>query len=548
MSANIDEIMALFPEPRKASVGFLDLNSHTIRGPCSYETFRWGFSSKLKQVVDAIREDEHWGPVFKGDLSRYDGDHSTADFAMCGELARHGLNARTIDMAIRYSGLYRDKWERDDYRQNTIAKVLPQESEPDNELKPDFLDQEALVELFDAEQAPTVNSVPSPLDLANGKIRISPDEPPPRDWVVDGLLLAEKSAVLAGFGGVSKTQLAIQLAMSVALGQPFADRAVKQGGAILLLGEEDRDEISRRVSAVVRQKKLDQSQITRLVNSMYGFPFVGQDMRLTVKPKEGLKESPLVQGIVNTAKQAGGIKLIVLDHLALLHGGDFNAREDAALTMRVVNHIGQETGAAVLLLAHSPKSAAGKVESDSSMVAGSTAFVDQARGAWILATMREDEAKTFGFDRDERLQHVSLDIVKNNYAATGEVSWFKRESFDKVGLLEHVSLIPQAIGRKATLLLENQIVEMVRARPGGYSKTKFRDTKSGKTDGPLLASKAEVERTLDDLLAQGRLVNRVPSQAECKQYGLDGRVKFVMDGAPDDAEKCENTLNMPSEV
>ncbi len=45
------------------------------------------------------------------------------------------------------------------------------------------------------------------------------------------------------------------------------------------------------------------------------------------------------------------------------------------------------------VLAHTPKSANAKEESDASMVAGSTAFVDQARGAWILATMRDEEAK-----------------------------------------------------------------------------------------------------------------------------------------------------------
>ena len=556
MSANIAEIKALFPEQKIATVTSSQEFGGTIRGPYPYvalkKYFPDTFISTFSRVLDAILDDERWGPVFNGDLSRYDDDHSTADFAMCGELARRGLDASDIDTAMRASGLYREKWERDDYRQGTITKVfppeialvgapapnsfdqatiamaLPLEKEPDNKLELDHLDPDYLAKAFGGDEAPAANRALGPLDLANGKIRISTDEPPPRDWVVDGLLLAGKSAVLAGFGGVSKTQLAIQLAIAITLGKSFADKQVKQGGVMLLLGEEDQGEISRRVSAVVRYKKYDQSQITQIENDMCAFPFVGQDMRLTVKPKEGLKESSLVQKIIDTAVQVGDIKLIVLDHVALVHGGDFNTREDAALTMQVINHIGQETGAAVLLLAHSPKSAAGQEKSDATMVAGSTAFVDQARGAWILTTMRDTEARTFGIDDHNRKQHVSLDVVKNNYASTGEVSWFRRISFDKIGLLEHVPLIPQAIGGKATQQLEERIVSKVKATPGCYSKTKFRNSQSGKK-GPLKASKADVERAIDDLLADGRLVNREPTPEQRKQYDHNSRVKHVLD-------------------
>ena len=49
--------------------------------------------------------------------------------------------------------------------------------------------------------------------------------------------------------------------------------------------------------------------------------------------------------------------------------------------MRVVNHVAQETGASVMVLAHISKSANQLEASDASMVAGSTAFVDQAR--WL---------------------------------------------------------------------------------------------------------------------------------------------------------------------
>jgi RecA-family ATPase len=285
------------------------------------------------------------------------------------------------------------------------------------------------------------------LDLRNGKIAISTADPAPRDWTIDGLVLPGKSAVLGGFGGVSKTQLAIQLSIAIVLGIPFMEKAVKSGGAMLILGEEDRDEIARRVSAVVRFQKLTHEEIRRIEENMLAFPLVGQDTGLTAITNGALDVTAFARGIVHAAVTMGNVRLIVLDHLALFHGGDFNAREDAALTMRVVNHIAQETGASVLVLAHTPKSANQKDESDASMVSGSTAFVDQARGAWILSAMREQEAKKFNLSNEDRRQYVSLAIVKNNYGPSGDVYWFQRTSHDGVGLLEPVNLSVQALAR-----------------------------------------------------------------------------------------------------
>ena len=48
---------------------------------------------------------------------------SEADAAFCGLLAREGLGTIEIDMAMRASGLFREKWERPDYRRRTISSV-----------------------------------------------------------------------------------------------------------------------------------------------------------------------------------------------------------------------------------------------------------------------------------------------------------------------------------------------------------------------------------------------------------------------------------------
>jgi len=61
----------------------------------------------------------------EGDISDYGGDASRADLALCRSLAWwSGGDFDEIDRLFRQSALYREKWERDDYRLTTINKGI----------------------------------------------------------------------------------------------------------------------------------------------------------------------------------------------------------------------------------------------------------------------------------------------------------------------------------------------------------------------------------------------------------------------------------------
>jgi hypothetical protein len=513
LAANIPAITGLYSPTFGPSTPSADQDGD-LQGPLPYDRIKTFFPEALgRELVGAVeymRLYPGWRDVFGGDLAEYGGDHSRADLAVCGELARHGLGPDVIDMAFRASGLYRLEWERDDYRNGTIGKALA-------------------TARVTSGMTPTATGL---LDPQNGMIAISTAVPQPREYTVEDVLVPGKSVVLAGFGGTSKTQLAIHLAVSIALGIPFGRKTVKQGSVMMCLSEEDRDEVARRVNAIARHQAYTANQIQLIEQNLRAFPLVGHDTRLTIRDGKTLTEGKFGDDIIAAVNAIGNVRLLVLDHLGLFHGGDFNAREEAALTMRLINHIAQETGASVLLLAHTPKSAIQQEASDASMVAGSTAFVDQARGAWVLATMREAEAKTFGISNADRTSYASLAIVKNNYGPTGEVIWFKRVPFDGVGLLEPIVLNPQATITKAAANTEMRIVVFVSANRGRYSRTKLRDTQSGKTSGLLKASKGDVDRAIDALLADGQLINRPPSAQERAAHGLGPRVTHVLDVGP----------------
>jgi putative DNA primase/helicase len=55
--------------------------------------------------------------------------HSEADSALCCLLAFYTRDPAQLDRLVRRSGLYRDKWERADYREATIARALSETTE-----------------------------------------------------------------------------------------------------------------------------------------------------------------------------------------------------------------------------------------------------------------------------------------------------------------------------------------------------------------------------------------------------------------------------------
>lgn len=80
-----------------------------------------------KETFDIIcnlrkqKNGEKFSKLFNGDWVGDYGSQSEADAALCAIIAfRTGPDPDTIDTIFRDSGLYRDKWERDDYREATI--------------------------------------------------------------------------------------------------------------------------------------------------------------------------------------------------------------------------------------------------------------------------------------------------------------------------------------------------------------------------------------------------------------------------------------------
>ncbi|GAH04776.1 unnamed protein product, partial [marine sediment metagenome] len=78
------------------------------------------------QILEIAKNAQNAGKflaLWDGDTSGYN-SHSEADMAICSILSFYTQDEHQLDRLFRLSGLYRKKWDRDDYRRGIFEKVL----------------------------------------------------------------------------------------------------------------------------------------------------------------------------------------------------------------------------------------------------------------------------------------------------------------------------------------------------------------------------------------------------------------------------------------
>lgn len=366
--------------------------------------------------------------------------------------------------------------------------------------------------------------------LADGDVQISHTPPLKRSYVFADTVTAGTYNVLAGSGGTLKTMLMMISAASMAVGQNFGDVQISQGASMLFLGEENHPEISRRLSAASMHYGFDPTVVSQLVKA---FPAAGVDLRLTREMNGSIDASALVQNVISLAEQhekacGGPVRLIVFDHARLVMDGDPDDAANVTQLTRVLTQIAQATGAAVFLLAHSPKTVLRQQAKEMSIadVAGSSAFSDNARAGFIMYGMRDDDAKALHIPDAERKKYVKLECAKANYGPQGTEWWFEKVTLDdwQVQVLKPVSLIkPMFKPGQAKQQLRQRILDLLTSAP--LSARAIRDRAGQRR--PLGASEKEALAAVAALLEDGRIERRKPMPAEVQQFRLQKGREFL---------------------
>lgn len=193
------------------------------------------------QLADAdlllkARSSEHgaafWA-LWNGDYSAY-GSQSEADLALVNYLAFWtGPDPSRIDQLFRSSGLMREKWDRQDYRDRTIDKAL------EGRTSADFYSGQArspglIIPTLAVD--PTTGEVleESPWRTAGELVRTAPEH---KRQILEGLIWEGKTHWAYSPPGAGKTITLLAGLMHVAAGKLFHGRPVIQGPVVII--EED---------------------------------------------------------------------------------------------------------------------------------------------------------------------------------------------------------------------------------------------------------------------------------------------------------------------
>jgi hypothetical protein len=182
----------------------------------------------------------------------------------------------------------------------------------------------------------------------------------PVEYLIDAILPTGVAYSITGYPGHGKTTLALQFALSVALGEDFSDRSVSQGGVLFLAGENP-DNLKWQYAAALAARGIKASDV----------PIYFKQGRF------GVTES--LDDLHEKMSHIPNLKLVIVDSLQSFFEGENDNDNMQMVTMAhsMRSIVDTDTKPALLIIAHP----AGKTPSKDNLVPrGGGAFLAEIDG------------------------------------------------------------------------------------------------------------------------------------------------------------------------
>ena len=334
--------------------------------------------------------------------------------------------------------------------------------------------------------------------------------PPPRRWLLEKCLPYGKVGAIVAPGGTGKSQLLIQLGVSVATGLPFLGhwKVAEPGGVLILAAEDDMEELHRRLHKTIGEVsacyKDDVGLFNRVERNLYVRSMVAEDNLMTRAVGRGqeVQTTNYVSRLVLTAKQIPDLKLIIIDPASRFRGGDENSAQDTTRFVEALERAREQTSATVLVAHHTNKWSSKGDEQDQTASRGSSAFSDGVRWQMNLLPLNKKAAKARGIPERIRRQYLDAEIVKNNYGPPTEPVLLRRADG---GFLEVVTIEQAGAARDEEIL--RAVRELLRedwVDGVGHTRNSFEETHGGES-GPLKIGKNALRSMLGKWVKDGKL-------------------------------------------
>lgn len=255
--------------------------------------------------------------------------------------------------------------------------------------------------------------------------------PPRREWLLRdrrtqgaGVLPLGKVGMLVAEGGAGKTIALVQLALAVASHEPTpwlgCYDVPNQGRALLVLGEEDADEVHRRLYNARRSMGAPVPEPGAIV----ALPLAGVPCAMVESDQHRNPiDAPFLVWLRGYLQDHGPFALVIVDPLSRFGGVDAETDNAAATRfVQALESIAVETGATVIVAHHTNKLARGAGSKvDGSSARGSSAFYDGVRWA---AGMTVERLET---PEGTTAELVTLANTKSNYSRKGDPVTLERD-------------------------------------------------------------------------------------------------------------------------
>jgi RecA-family ATPase len=225
---------------------------------------------------------------------------------------------------------------------------------------------------------------------------------PQQRWLATGRIPSGDLTILSGNGGAGKTEIAVQLLVSVAasLGD-WLGCVVEPGSALFLSCEEPEANVRDRIERICKHRSIDPH---RLPDLHLHFPDLESTWLAAADRAGKIAKTGLLIAVENWI---GAVKphLVVIDSIAAVFDGEAIARRQVRSFLAMLRKLARDNDTAIVLLDH--PSVRGMA--DGSGTANSVDWRNSVRSMLHLSDPEKD-------DQDIR----QLEVKKSNYGRSGE--------------------------------------------------------------------------------------------------------------------------------